>query len=81
MFETTGKNNETVSVAGLSVSSGKLSRTHFFRVMRDDEVLADRLKAASMRRHKDRVNEVTKDKVCFSLYLVPPLQCSMRRAR
>lgn len=50
-------------MAGLSVSSGKLSRTHYFRVMRDEEVLADRVKAASMRIHKDRVNEVTKDKV------------------
>lgn len=65
VFETSGKNKETVSVAGLVVSSGKLSRTHFFRVMRDEEVVADRVKAASMRRHKDRVNEVTKDKVCL----------------
>ncbi|CAM9093951.1 unnamed protein product [Ectocarpus sp. 4 AP-2014] len=64
VFETTGKNKETVSVAGLEVSSGKLSRTHFFRVIRDEEVVADRVKAASMRRHKDRVNEVTKDKEC-----------------
>lgn len=63
MFETTGKNKESVVVAGLAVSSGKLSRTHFFRVLRDEEVLADRLKAASMRHHKDRVNEITKDKV------------------
>ena len=59
----TGKNKEIVTVAGLHVSSGKLSRTHYFRVMRDEEVLADRVKAASMRIHKDRVNEVTKDKV------------------
>ncbi|CAM9450843.1 unnamed protein product [Hapterophycus canaliculatus] len=64
VFETTGKNKETVVVAGLSVSSGKLSRSHFFRVLRDEEVLADRVKATSMRRHKDRVNEVTKDKEC-----------------
>lgn len=63
VFETSGKNNERVMVAGLTVSSGKLSRTHFFRVVRDEEVLADRAKATSMRRHKDRVNEVTKDKV------------------
>lgn len=63
VFETTGKNKESVAVAGLAVSSGKLSRTHFFRVVRDEEVLADRLKAASMRHHKDRVNEVAKDKV------------------
>ncbi len=52
-------------VAGLSVSSGKLSRTHFFRVVRDEEVLVDRVKAVSMQRHKDRVNEVTKDKVSW----------------
>lgn len=65
MFETTGKNKEKVIIAGLSVSSGKLSRTHFFRVVRDEEVLVDRVKAISMQRHKDRVNEVTKDKVSF----------------
>lgn len=58
-------------VAGLNVSSGKLSRTHYFRVMRDEEVLADRVKAASMRRHKDRVNEVTKDKVSVSVVSAP----------
>lgn len=70
VFETTGKNKETVVVAGLSVSSGKLSRAHFFRVLRDDEVLVDRVKATSMRRHKDRVNEVTKDKVGYHRMLV-----------
>lgn len=63
VFETTGKNNMSVVVAGLVVSSGKLSRTHLFRVLRNEEVLADRLKASSMRHHKDRVNEITKDKV------------------
>lgn len=63
VFETGGKNNENVKVAGLSVSSGKLSRTHFFRVVRDEEVMTDRVKATSMRIHKDCVNEVTKDKV------------------
>ena len=63
VFQTTGKNKESVTVAGLTVSSGKLSRTHLFRVLRDDVVVAEGSKAASMRRHKDRVSEVTKDKV------------------
>lgn len=63
MFDTTGKNKERVMVAGLTVSSGKLSRAHFFRVLRDGEVVGEGMKVASMRRFKDRVNEVTKDKV------------------
>lgn len=63
VFETTGRNKESVMVAGLTVSSGKLSRTHLFRVLRDDVVVAEGGKAASIRRHKDRVSEVTKDKV------------------
>eukprot|EP00752_Nemacystus_decipiens_P006400 g5764.t1 len=64
VFETTGTNKERVMVAGLNVSSGKISRAHYFRVMRDEEILADRVKAISMKIHKDRVNEVTKDKEC-----------------
>lgn len=63
VFEVSGKNKERATVAGLSVSSGKLSRSHYFRVVRDEEVLVDRVKATSMRIHKDPVNEVTKDKV------------------
>ncbi|CAM9114227.1 unnamed protein product, partial [Laminaria digitata] len=64
VFETTGRNKETVMVAGLNVSSGKLSRAHLFRVVRDDVVVKEGSKAASIRRHKDRVSEVTKDKEC-----------------
>lgn len=76
VFDTAGKNNERVMVAGLIVFFGKLSRAHYFRVLRDEEVLADRVKATSMRRHKDRVNEVTKDKVsqsvdCPAMYKTP----------
>lgn len=52
-------------VAGLTVSSGKLSRTHLFRVLRDDVVVAEGSRAASIRRQKDRVSEVTKDKVIW----------------
>lgn len=63
VYEITGRNKESVVVAGLAVSSGKLSRTHLFRVLRDDVVVAEGIKAASIRRHKDRVSEVTKDKV------------------
>lgn len=63
MFDTTGKKGESVMVAGVNVSSGKLSRTHLFRVVRNDEVLQEGLKVSSMRRFKDRVNEVTKGKV------------------
>ena len=63
VFETTGKNKESVMVAGLTVFAGKLSRAHLFRVLRDDVVVVEGSKAASIRRHKDRVSEVTKDKV------------------
>lgn len=65
MFQTSGKSNETVKVAGMTVISGKLSRDKLFRVLRNDEIVADGLKASSMRRFKDRVNEVTKDKVSW----------------
>lgn len=63
VFDTTGKQGESVMIAGISVLSGKLSRSHHFRVMRDDEVVKQGLKVASMQRFKDRVNEVMKGKV------------------
>lgn len=67
VFDTRGKKGEVVMIAGVSVSSGKLSRSHLFRVVRDGEVVQEGLRASSMRRFKDRVNEVGKGKVrqCF----------------
>ena len=74
VFEASGRNKESVKVAGLTVSSGKLSREHLFRVVRDEEILADGLRASSMRRFKDKVSEVTKDKVSHFPRLVQGLK-------
>lgn len=62
VFDTKGKQGERVYIAGTNVTSGKLTRTHLFRVIRDGQVLKDGLKVSSMRRFKDRVNEVAKGK-------------------
>lgn len=67
MFDTKGKAGDLVRVAGTSVSMGKLVRTHMFRVVRNGDVLKQEMKVSSMRRFKDRVNEVTRGKVSFML--------------
>lgn len=63
VFDTTGKNGESIKVAGTSVTTGKLSRQYSFRVIRGEQVLREGLTVFSMRRFKDRVNEVDKGKV------------------
>lgn len=63
VFDTSGKGSKRVMVAGASVTSGRLHRNNLFRVTRDGKVVAEGLRAASMRRFKDSVKEVAKGKV------------------
>lgn len=51
-------------VAGCYVLEGKIDRSAFVRVLRKDEVLADAVRIASLKRFKDDVKEVTQGYEC-----------------
>lgn len=70
VFDTKGKQGESVWIAGTNVRSGKLTRSHLFRVLRNGEVVKEGLTASSMRRFKDRVNEVSKGKASPRFFFI-----------
>ncbi|CAM9120835.1 unnamed protein product [Choristocarpus tenellus] len=64
LFDTVSKGNQRNVVAGCNVTQGKLKRSETFRVLRGGKILFDGDRAKSMRRFKDKVNEVANGKEC-----------------
>ena len=53
-----------VAIFGSKVLSGELHAKHKYRVVRDDEVIADELSISSLKQHKKTVSQLEKGQEC-----------------
>lgn len=51
-------------IAGSKVTTGHITRNHVARLLRDEEIITDRCKISSLKRHKDDVKEVKEGMEC-----------------
>ena len=77
VFEVTVGKGQKAQIFGSKVLTGELFSKNKFRVIRDDEVIADKLTVMNLKHHKKNVSQIEKGQECGISFNVPKGQLDL----